>query len=286
MAAKKTAQINLGETERARRFREEREKLNQIVMSYGDLTIKRFFSLDNQAYRANALPAKIKELLGFVSSLVLRCDDCILYHLIRCEEEGVTDDELVEAAGVGLIVGGSITIPHLRRALQAWDEMKGAAKAALSSRQIPFKSLIAAVLDIVATGEDRDVKLKRISTLLVDTVPYYNWAGFYFVDPEKPDELVLGPYAGEPTEHTRIPFGKGICGQAAARKETVVVQDVSRETNYLACGLQVKAEIVVPMFKEGKLIGELDIDSHELAPFTDADRQGLNTICQIAASLF
>jgi AhpD family alkylhydroperoxidase len=106
-------------------FRQEREQLNEIVMKYADLTIRRFSGLDSQVYREGALPAKTKEMLGLVASLVLRCDDCIQYHVIRCAEEGVTTDEVVEALGVGLVVGGSITIPHLRRALQAWDELKG-----------------------------------------------------------------------------------------------------------------------------------------------------------------
>jgi AhpD family alkylhydroperoxidase len=106
-------------------FRQEREQLNEIVMKYADLTIKRFYGLDSQAYREGALSQKAKEMLGLVASVVLRCDDCIKYHIIRCAEEGVTTDEIVEALGVGLVVGGSITIPHLRRALQAWDELKG-----------------------------------------------------------------------------------------------------------------------------------------------------------------
>lgn len=108
------------------RFREERERLNEIVMKYGGLTIKRFYSLDSQVYRQGALPAKTKELLGLVASLVLRCDDCIKYHVIRCHEEGVASEELEEALAIGLVVGGSITIPHLRRALQAWDELRKA----------------------------------------------------------------------------------------------------------------------------------------------------------------
>jgi len=106
-------------------FQAERERLNELVMCYADLSIKRFFSLDSQVYREGALSAQTKELLGLVASLVLRCDDCITYHIARCREEGVGDAELVEALSVGLVVGGSITIPHLRRALQSWDELKG-----------------------------------------------------------------------------------------------------------------------------------------------------------------
>ncbi|MFC1572779.1 carboxymuconolactone decarboxylase family protein [Candidatus Eisenbacteria bacterium] len=106
-------------------FQQERERLNDIVMKYAGTGIKRFYNLDWQVYREGALPVKTKELLGLVASLVLRCDDCIFFHLARCKEEGVTDVELEETLNIGLIVGGSITIPHMRRALAAWDEMKG-----------------------------------------------------------------------------------------------------------------------------------------------------------------
>ena len=82
------------------------------------------YSLDHQAYQEGALPVKIKELLGLVASFVLRCDDCIMYHVIRCREEGVTDAEFEEALSIGLLVGGSITIPHQRRAFQAWETLK------------------------------------------------------------------------------------------------------------------------------------------------------------------
>jgi AhpD family alkylhydroperoxidase len=107
-------------------FQKERERLNRIVMKYGGTGIKRFFSIDSQVYSQGALPVKTKELLGLVSSLVLRCDDCVKYHIIRCHEEGLKDDELNEALAIALVVGGSITIPHLRRAFEAWDELKGA----------------------------------------------------------------------------------------------------------------------------------------------------------------
>ncbi|MBN1241774.1 MAG: carboxymuconolactone decarboxylase family protein [Spirochaetales bacterium] len=104
-------------------WQSERETLNDKVMDLAGLEIKRFFSLDSQTYRPGALDAKTKELLGLVASLVLRCDDCILYHTIRAKEEGVTNEEYREALGVGLIVGGSIVIPHLRRAAARWEEL-------------------------------------------------------------------------------------------------------------------------------------------------------------------
>jgi len=105
-------------------FQEERQALNELVMKYAGLGTKRFYSLDSQAYREGALPEKTKELLGLVASFVLRCDDCIKYHVIRCHEVGVTSEELEEALFIGLIVGGTITIPHQRRAMKAWDELK------------------------------------------------------------------------------------------------------------------------------------------------------------------
>lgn len=109
---------------KAKEFSERRAHLNEIVMRYAGLNTKRFFNLDTQIYKAGALPEKTKEMLGLVASLVLRCDDCISYHLINCQQQGVTDAELEELLSVGLIVGGSITIPHLRRALELWDELQ------------------------------------------------------------------------------------------------------------------------------------------------------------------
>jgi len=106
-------------------FTEEREALNELVLAKANLEIKRFFSLDSQAYRDGELPAKTKEMLGLVASLVLRCDDCIAYHVGRCREEGVNDGELQEVLAIGLVVGGSIVIPHLRRAVRTWEETGG-----------------------------------------------------------------------------------------------------------------------------------------------------------------
>lgn len=105
-------------------FSEERDRLNRLVMSYAGRNTKRFFALDSAVYRDGALDRRTKELLGLVASLVLRCDDCIRYHLLQCRECGVSDEELEEAMAVGLIVGGSIVIPHLRRAFEFWDSMR------------------------------------------------------------------------------------------------------------------------------------------------------------------
>ena len=101
-----------------------RERMNSIILEQGTIEVKRFFSLDSAAYRAGALPAKTKELLGLVASMVLRCNDCILYHLIQCRKEEVSDKEIWEAWNVALVVGGSIIIPHLRFAVEKWMELK------------------------------------------------------------------------------------------------------------------------------------------------------------------
>ncbi|MDP2496547.1 MAG: carboxymuconolactone decarboxylase family protein [Candidatus Palauibacterales bacterium] len=104
-------------------FREFRERMDEEIRDAGNLTVNRFFALDDRAYRDGALDASTKELLGLVASMVLRCDDCITYHLVRCREEGFTDEELFEAFSVALVVGGSIVIPHLRRAVDTLDDL-------------------------------------------------------------------------------------------------------------------------------------------------------------------
>ena len=109
-------------------FREYRERMNAKILGCENLDIKRFFALDSSVYREGALPPKTKELLGLVASVVLRCDDCVLYHLIRCSEEGVTDAEFQETMSVALIVGGSIMIPHLRHAFDMWEQIQSKKK--------------------------------------------------------------------------------------------------------------------------------------------------------------
>lgn len=122
-------------------------------------------------------------------------------------------------------------------------------------------------------------KLQKICTLLDQEIFYFNWTGFYFRNGKK-EELVLGPYVGAETEHTLIPFGKGICGQVAVSGETFVVPDVTKENNYLSCSISTKSEIVVPIFKNGENIGQIDIDSHQIDPFTEEDVQLLEWLCE------
>jgi AhpD family alkylhydroperoxidase len=105
-------------------FKAYREKMNEKILERGNLQIRRFFNLDTQAYNDSALPSKTKELLGLVASLVLRCDDCITYHIIQCVEQKVSDEEFFETFNVGLIVGGSIVIPHLRSAVEMLEECR------------------------------------------------------------------------------------------------------------------------------------------------------------------
>ena len=146
-----------------------------------------------------------------------------------------------------------------------------------------FQDLLAKVHVIINSTSDRDDVLGGICTLLKDEVPHYNWVGFYLVDPDADRELVLGPYVGAPTEHARIPFGRGICGQAADTEETFIIQDVSQETNYLSCSPDVRSEIVVPILRNREVLGEIDIDSHALAPFSPQDRAFLESVCACVA---
>jgi len=105
-------------------FNAYRQKMNEKILSADNLVIKRLYNLDSNTYEDGALPAKTKEMLGLVASMVLRCDDCVKYHLQKCHEQGISNDELFEIFAVANIVGGSIVIPHTRRALEFWEELK------------------------------------------------------------------------------------------------------------------------------------------------------------------
>lgn len=141
------------------------------------------------------------------------------------------------------------------------------------------------VTEILANASETiENRLLNICKLLESHVDYYNWVGFYFRNGDK-EELKLGPYIGEPTDHTIIPFGKGICGQVAVSNQNFVVPDVAAQDNYIACSITVKAEIVIPIFVNGENIGQIDIDSNTPDPFTDADERFLEFVCKEVAEI-
>ena len=134
------------------------------------------------------------------------------------------------------------------------------------------------VANILKEDVSLDNKLQNICDYLKNEISYYDWVGFYFKNGDK-EELKLAQYSGEETEHTIIPFGKGICGQVAVSNENFVVQDVSDQENYISCGWKVKSEIVIPIFVNGENVGQIDIDSHTVNPFTNDDEKLLEFIC-------
>jgi L-methionine (R)-S-oxide reductase len=149
-----------------------------------------------------------------------------------------------------------------------------------------FEELKPKVTEITSnTNTSREEKLLKICELLSSSVEYYNWVGFYFANHET-KTLHLGPYVGAETDHTIIPFGKGICGQVAVSNANFVVPDVAAQDNYIACSFTVKSEIVVPLFVNGQNIGQIDIDSHVLNPFTEADESFLEFVNNEVAKLY
>ncbi len=148
-----------------------------------------------------------------------------------------------------------------------------------------FEQLKPQIKTIVLNSEKTiNDRLLSICKLLEKHIEHYNWVGFYFRNGKK-DELLLGPYVGEPTDHTIIPFGKGICGQVAISNQNFVVPDVAAQNNYIACSITVKAEIVVPIFVNSENIGQIDIDSNIADPFTEKDERFLEFVCEKVATI-
>ena len=140
------------------------------------------------------------------------------------------------------------------------------------------------IINIIDNNTTYEEKVQAICNFLKETIAYYDWVGFYFKNGNK-EELKLAQFAGEPTNHTIIPFGKGICGQVAVSNENFVVQDVLEQDNYISCGLNVKSEIVIPIFVNDENIGQIDIDSHTLNPFTEKDTTLLEFVCDNVANI-
>ena len=155
----------------------------------------------------------------------------------------------------------------------------------------PAQNLTAEMISLLFRMKELALTAPTLESLqqdLVETIahnlPYCNWTGFYMLDPRDNQTLILGPYIGNPTPHVRIPVSQGICGAAAASGETVIVDDVNADPRYLSCSIQTKSEIVVPIFAHGKVIGEIDIDSHTPAAFTQADRNFLEEAASIVGA--
>lgn len=151
--------------------------------------------------------------------------------------------------------------------------------------QTKYTLLLAEAKHLIAGEASITEKLQAICDLLANKVTHYDWVGFYFSDSEE-RLLHLGPYTGEATDHTVIPFGKGICGQVAVSNQTFLVDDVTAQDNYIACSMTVKSEIVVPLFVDGQNIGQIDIDSHTLNAFTQEDQLFLEALNEALASLY
>jgi L-methionine (R)-S-oxide reductase len=150
---------------------------------------------------------------------------------------------------------------------------------------MPFNSLRHKVRIILANKDKSpEQRMTDVCELLQTSMDYYDWVGFYFAN-DAEETLHLKAFAGEPTDHTVIPFGKGICGQVAVSNENFIVADVKAQNNYIACSIYVKAEIVIPLFKDGKNIGQIDIDSHTEDPFTQEDERFLVWVNQMVSAL-
>jgi len=140
--------------------------------------------------------------------------------------------------------------------------------------------LLPAVRSAIAAAPNAESAMKQAVRLLKDGVPDYTWVGIYVLDGE---ELLLGPFLGKPSPHTRIPLGRGICGAAATEKATIVVDDVNTDPRYLACSIETKSEIVVPIMQNGEVFGEIDIDSDRAGAFGQRDRALLEPIASLLA---
>ncbi|MDE1175023.1 MAG: GAF domain-containing protein [Edaphobacter sp.] len=150
------------------------------------------------------------------------------------------------------------------------------------------ENTFAEILFEVSTFAESATSLASLQSFIVEIIPrrlsYYNWTGFYMLDPNDSEMLVLGPFRGAPTEHVRIPVSQGICGAAVAQNETVIVDDVHSDPRYLACSLETRSEIVVPVRAKNAVVGEIDIDSHDAAAFSVQDKEFLQECAAIVGA--
>jgi GAF domain-containing protein len=153
-----------------------------------------------------------------------------------------------------------------------------------TARLEPLTELLHAIRQLASAARALRSLQEGVVATISERLPHYNWVGFYMLDPSDPEMLVLGPFVGEPTPHVRIPLDQGICGAAVASRATIVVDDVNADPRYLSCSIKTRSEIVAPIFVDGKVVGEIDIDSHTPAAFTEADRSFLEEVAQIVGN--
>lgn len=273
-------------------FRENRERLNNRILAKENnaAIMKRIYAMDTFAYldRNEGLKPKEKEMLGLVTSMVLRCDDCIKYHLENCFQLGVANDEMMDIFGIANVVGGTIVIPHTRRAIEYWELLNYERPAPSpfnkdTKRQV-YENLLVSI-DSMLLGIDNNIsKMATINEILKSNIPYFYWVGFYLAE-EK--QLTVGPYQGS---HgcLFIKYGEGVCGRVATEKKTIIVEDIQKlneEQNskkgslHITCDPRCKSEIVVPVVdKNQNLIAVFDVDSLHTNAFCEIDKEYLEKI--------
>ncbi|MCD6550841.1 GAF domain-containing protein [Thermotoga sp.] len=249
----------------------ERRELDRFKWEWLDVSRnKKVECAESLSERAEFLELKREDFSVFLMALLGKTD----WMVVDGEKEKIVLIDVFSLWRKGLLK--ELSLATLQAAI---GFRKGENVGNYGGKKAYFNSLLKKVEEILSEGKET---LKDLCEFLRNHVSYYDWVGFYFVEDGK---LKLGPFVGEPTEHVEIPFGIGVCGQAAERKETFVVQDVTRETNYLSCSPKTKAEIVVPVFKNGEIVGELDIDSYSPSPFSEEDRRFLERICELVSKV-
>ncbi|AKI96943.1 GAF domain-containing protein [Kosmotoga pacifica] len=241
-----------------------------------------------QIVQAGIKSKVLKSLKGLANVLDLSREDFVVYLMVALGKADrifvptsrghVIMIDLLSLYRKGLLKNADEHIIEKMKEFRAFSKLAVFSGATDEEKSMRFERLYE-MLKTELSPLSFEEAMKTIVRLLDHYVEYYNWTGFYLVDSEK--QLVLGPFVGEPTEHVKISFGRGICGQAALTKETFLVPDVSKEENYLSCSEKTKSEIVVPIIDGDDVIGEIDIDSHHADAFSGPDEEFLKKICQL-----
>jgi len=276
-------------------FREERSRLNERILAKENnaAIMKRIYAMDTFAYheRNEGLSPKIKEIMGLVSSMVLRCDDCIKYHLEKCFELGVANDEMMDIFGIANVVGGTIVIPHTRRAIEYWElinkERPTPSPFDADTKEERYKTVFENLKALLYDVKNPISIMATINEVMKSNIPYFYWVGFYLNDGNK--RLNVGPYQGT---HgcLFIKFGEGVCGRVAASQKTIIVNDLSElnqtQNNskgqlHITCDPRCNSEIVVPVLdKKGELIAVFDVDSLHKNAFDAIDQKWIEKIME------